>query len=38
VRQILASIDRARAAVGFNANQKLLLENLAFDIAKVQSP
>ena len=38
LRGILAAIDRAREAVGFNANQKLLLENLAFDIAKLQSP
>lgn len=35
---ILDTITRARDAVAFNANQKLLLENLTFDIAKLQSP
>ncbi len=35
---ILGAIESAREAVAFNANQKLLLENLAFDIAKLQSP
>jgi hypothetical protein len=37
VGRILGSIEAARRAVSFNANQKLLLENLAFDIAKVNS-
>ena len=36
-RRILESLEEARRAVGLNANQKLLLENLAFDIAKVNS-
>ena len=35
--RILGSIEEARRAMSFNANQKLLLENLAFDIAKVNS-
>ncbi len=38
LQRILAALARAREAVAFNANQKLLLENLAFDIAKLQSP
>ena len=38
IRRILAVIDRAREAVAFNANQKLLIENLTFDIAKLQTP
>ena len=37
VGRILGSIEAARRAMSFNANQKLLLENLAFDIAKVNS-
>lgn len=36
-RRILASIERARRAVASNANQKLLLGNLAFDLAQLQS-
>lgn len=36
-RRILESIERARRAVVFNANQKLLLENLTFDVASLMS-
>ena len=37
VRRILTSVDEARRALGLNANQKLLLENLTFDVAQLQS-
>ncbi len=36
-REILASIQEARRALLLNANQKLLLENLTFDVAQLQS-
>jgi len=36
VSWILKRIEAARQAVAFNANQKLLLENLAFDLAQMQ--
>jgi len=35
--KILGQITRAREAVASNANQKLLLENLTFDVAQLQS-
>jgi DNA polymerase-3 subunit delta' len=35
-RRLLEAIDEARAAIAFNANQKLLLQNLAFDVARLQ--
>ena len=37
VRRILASIEEARHALGLNANQKLLLGNLTFDLAQLQA-
>jgi len=36
-RRILASIEEARRVLLLNANQKLLLENLTFDVAQLQS-
>jgi len=36
-QHILAAIARAREAIAMNANQKLLLENLTFDLAQLQS-
>ena len=35
--RILSAVARAREAVSLNANQKLLLENLTFDLAQLQS-